>query len=149
MAEIKGTCDVSLHQRFMAELYFNCMGFSIGKNVIYIHKIFYIIQQTYKEELCAGFWVKGFNVKVDQDKSSLYLKRDSSLVLTNSGPQQAREMIVGLGWPYWTLGSTGLTIGSSLSSTSTVLESRPVGLVFKRIRMLDIYVQSTDFNVSN
>ena len=125
------------------------MGFSIGKNVIYIHKIFYIIQQTYKEELCAGFWVKGFKVKVDQDKSSLYLKRDSSLVLTNSGPQQAREMIVGLGWPYWTLGSTGLTTGSSLSSTSTVLESRPVGLVFKRIRMLDIYVQSTDFNVSN
>ena len=96
MAEIRGTCDVSLHQRFMAELYFNCMGFSIGKNVICIHTIFYIIQQTYKEELCDGFQVKGFKVKVDQDKSSLYLKRDSSLVLTNSGSQEAREMIVRL-----------------------------------------------------
>ena len=80
------------------------MGFSIGRHVICIHKIFYIIQQTYKEELCAGFRVKGFKVKVDQDKSSLYLKRDSSLVLTNSWPQEAREMIVELGchagpWP--------------------------------------------------
>ena len=51
----------------------------------------------YKEELCAGFWVKGFKVKVDQDKSSLYLKTASSLVLTNSWPQEAREMILGLG----------------------------------------------------
>ena len=37
----------------------------------------------YKEELCAGFWVKGFKVKVDQDKTCLYLKRASRLVLTN------------------------------------------------------------------
>ena len=51
----------------------------------------------YKEELCAGFWVKGFKVKVDQDKSSLYLKIASRLVLTNSWPQEAREMILGLG----------------------------------------------------
>ena len=72
-------------------------GFSIGKNVICIHKIFYIIHHKYKEELCAEFWVKGFKVKVDQDKSSHYLKRASSLVLTNSWPQKAREMIVGLG----------------------------------------------------
>ena len=81
------------------------------RNVICIHKIFYIIQQTYKEVLCVGFWVKGFKVKVDQDKSSLYLKRASSLVLTNSQPQEAREMRVGVGghagpwaaqaWPLW------------------------------------------------
>ena len=51
----------------------------------------------YKEELCAGFWVKGFKVKVDQDKSSLYLKRASSLVLTNSWAQEAGDMILGLG----------------------------------------------------
>ena len=38
---------------------------------------------------------------------------------------------------------------SSLSSTSPMLESRPVGHGFKRIRSLGIYVQSTDFNVSN
>ena len=69
-------------------------GFSIGKNVICIHKIFYIIQKLYMEELCAVFWVKGFKVKDDQDKSSLYLKRASSLVLTNSWPQEAREVIV-------------------------------------------------------
>ena len=76
----------------------------LKKNVIFIHKIFYIIHQTYKEELCAGFWVTGFKVKADQDKSNLYLKRASSLVVTNSWPQEARGMIVGLGghagpWP--------------------------------------------------
>ena len=48
----------------------------------------------YKEELCAGFWVKGFKVKVDQDKSSLYLKRSRSLVLTNSRAQEAGDMIL-------------------------------------------------------
>ena len=73
------------------------MGFSVGKNVIFNHKICYIIQQTYKEELCAEFWVKGFKVKMDQDKSSLHLKRASSLGKTNSGTQEAREMIIGLG----------------------------------------------------
>ena len=51
----------------------------------------------YKEELCAGFWVKGFKVKVDQDKSSPYLKIASSLVLTNSWAQEAGDMILGLG----------------------------------------------------
>ena len=51
----------------------------------------------FKEELCARFWVKGFRVKVDQDKSSLYLKRASSLVLTKSWPPEARDMILGLG----------------------------------------------------
>ena len=47
--------------------------------------------------MCSGFWVKGFKVKVDHDKSSLYLKRASSLVLTNSCPQEAGDMIPGLG----------------------------------------------------
>ena len=51
----------------------------------------------YKEELCFRFWVKGFKVKVDEDKSSLYPKSASSLVLTNSWPQKARDMIPGLG----------------------------------------------------
>ena len=72
-------------------------GFSIGRNVICIHKIFYIIQQTYKEELCARFWVKGFKVKVDQDISYIYLKKASSLVLTMLWPQEAGDMILGLG----------------------------------------------------
>ena len=52
-------------------------------------------------------------------------------------------------WPCWTLGRTGFTTGSIISSTSLVLESGPVGHAFKRIRSVDIYVQSTDFNVHN
>ena len=52
-------------------------------------------------------------------------------------------------WPCWSWGSTGLTTGSNLSSTSTMLEGRPNGHVFKKIRRLDIYVQSIDFNISN
>ena len=51
----------------------------------------------YKEEPCVSLWVKGFKVKVDQDKSSLYLKRARSLVLTNPWPQKAGDMILGLG----------------------------------------------------
>ena len=50
--------------------------------------------KVYLEEPYAGFWVKGFKVKDYQDKSSLYLKRASSLVLTNSWPQEATEIIV-------------------------------------------------------
>ena len=53
--------------------------------------------KTHKEVVCSGFWVKGFKVKVDQDKSSLYLKIGSSLGLTNSWSQEVREMILGLG----------------------------------------------------
>ena len=51
----------------------------------------------YKEEPCVSLWVKGFKVKVDHDKSSLYLKRASSLVITKSWPQEAEDMILGLG----------------------------------------------------
>ena len=49
-------------------------GFNIGRNVICIHKIFYSIQQTYEEELCVRFWVKGFKVKVDDDKVVFILR---------------------------------------------------------------------------
>ena len=28
----------------------------------------------YKEEVCAGFWVKGFKVKVDQEKVVFILR---------------------------------------------------------------------------
>ena len=41
--------------------------------------------------------------------------------------------------PCWALGSTGLTTGSSLSYTSTMLESRTVGHVFKRSQKLHMY----------
>ena len=71
-------------------------GFSIG-SVICIHKIFYSIQPLYKEELCARILVKGLKVKADEAKRSLYLKRARSLVLTKSWPQEAGDMILGLG----------------------------------------------------
>ena len=88
-------------------------GFCIARNVRCIHKIFSIIQQLYKEELCARFWVKGFEVKVDQDKSSLYLKRARSLVLTNSWPQEAGDMILGLGCPVGIWASQALPPGAA------------------------------------
>ena len=44
--------------------------------------------KTHKEVVCSGFWVKGFKVKVDQDKSSLYLKIASSLGEGNGTPLQ-------------------------------------------------------------
>ena len=43
-------------------------GFTIGRNIRCIHKIFYSIQQLYKEELCATLWIKSFKVKVDKTK---------------------------------------------------------------------------------
>ena len=49
-------------------------GFNIGRNVICIHKIFYSIRQTYEEELCVRFWVKGFKVKVDDEKVVFILR---------------------------------------------------------------------------
>ena len=88
-------------------------GFSIGRNVICIHKIFYIIQQIYKEELCARFWVKGFKVRVDQVKSSFYLKRARSLVLTNSWPPEAGNMIIGLGGHVGPLAAQALPLGAA------------------------------------
>ena len=88
-------------------------GFSIGRNVICIHKIFYSIQQKYKEELCARLWVKGFKVKVDQDKSTLYLKRPSGLVLTNSWPREAGDMILGLGGHVGIWAAQALPLGAA------------------------------------
>ena len=123
-------------------------GFSIGRNVIRIQKIFYIIQQRDKEVLCVGFWVKCFKVIVDQDKIVFIFCELAVYFSQTHGPRSKRNDSW-TRWPCWNLGSTGLTTGSNLSSTSIMLESRPVCHVFKRIRSLDIYVQSTDFNVSN
>ena len=67
----------------------------------------------YKEKVCAWFWVKGFKVKVDQDKSSLYLKRASSLVLTNSCPQEAGDMILGLGGHVGIWAAQALPLGTA------------------------------------
>ena len=67
----------------------------------------------YKEEVCAGFWVKGFKVKVDQDKSSLYLKIASSLVLPNSWPQEAGDMILRLGGHVGIWAAQALPLGAA------------------------------------
>ena len=67
----------------------------------------------YKEELCAGFWVKGFKVKVDQDKSCLYLKKASSLVLTKLWPQEAGDMILGLGGHVGIWAAQALPLGAT------------------------------------
>ena len=76
-------------------------------------RYFISIQQLYKEELCARFWVKGFKVKVDQDKSSLYLKRSRSLALTSSWPQEAGDMILGLGGHVGIWAAQALSLGAA------------------------------------
>ena len=73
----------------------------------------------YKEELCARFWVKGFKVKVDQDKSSLYLYRARSLVLTKSWPEEAGDMILGLG------GHVGIWAAQALPLLAAFLPLHP------------------------
>ena len=67
----------------------------------------------YKEELCARLWLKDFKVKVDEDKSNLYLKSASSLVLTNSWPQEAGDMILGLGGPVGIWAAQALPLGAA------------------------------------
>ena len=63
--------------------------------------------------MCARFWVKGFKVKVDQGKSSLYLKRARNLVLTNSWPQEAGDMILRLGGHVGIWAAQALPLGAA------------------------------------
>jgi len=114
-------------------------GFNIGRNVICIHKIFYTIQQLYKEELCTRLWVKGFKVKVDQDKSSLYLKRAKSLVLTNSWPQEAGDMILGLGCLVGIWASQALPLGAAFPLLHTCWKAGLLAM-FSRESELWIYM---------
>ena len=100
--------------------------------------------------MCSGFWGKGFKVKVDQDKSSLYLKIASRLVLTNSWPQEAREMILGLGchvgtWAAQDPPSTAL--GAAFPTLQPCWKAGKLAMFSREVISLDIYVQSTDFNV--
>ena len=88
MADIRVTYDASLHQRIRTEQYFNCLVLVLEEMSYTSTRYFISIQQLYKEELCARFWVKGFKVKVDQDKSSLYLKRARNLVSQTPGPKR-------------------------------------------------------------
>ena len=97
MADIRGAPMMPVCIKDLGQRSPSIACFQYWKKCHSIHKIFYSIQQTYKEELCARFWVKGFKVKVDEDKSSLYLKKASSLVPTNSWLQEAGDMILGLG----------------------------------------------------
>ena len=63
--------------------------------------------------MCARFWGKIFKVKVDQDKSSLYLKRARNLVLTNSWPQEAGDMILRLGGHVGIWAAQALPLGAA------------------------------------
>ena len=94
----------------------------------------------YKEELCAGFWVKGFKVKVDQDKSSLYLKTASSLVLTNSWPQEAREMILGLGCHVGPWAAQALPLGAAFPPLHPCWKAGQLAMFSREVRSLDIYI---------
>ena len=148
LADIRVTYDASLHQRFRAEQYFNCM-ICFGRNFICIHKIFYIIQQLYKEELCARFWVKGFKVKVDEDKSSLYLKKASSLVPTNSWLQEAGDMILGLGDHFGIWAAQALPLGAAFPPLHPCWKAGQLALFSRESEFWIFFVQSTDFNVRN
>ena len=102
----------------------------------------------YKEELCARFWVKGFKVKVDQIKSSLYLKIASSLVLTNSWPQEARETLLGLGCHVGPWAAQALPLGAAFPPLHPCWKAGQLAMFSREVKGLDIYVQSTDFNAS-
>ena len=101
----------------------------------------------YKEELCAGFWVKGFKVKVDQDKTSLYLKSASSLALKNSWPQEAREMVIGLGCHVGLWAVQALPLRATFPTFHPCWRAGQLAMFSREVISLDIYVQSTDFNV--
>ena len=96
MADIRGTYDASLHQRFRAEQYASYMVL-VFEEMSYASTRYFISSNNCTRKNCARFWVKGFKVKVDQDKSRLYLKSARSQVLTNSWLQEAGDMILGLG----------------------------------------------------
>ena len=114
MADIRGTYDARLYQRFRVDQYFHYM-ISVLEEMSYASTRYFISSENYNEEVCARFWVKGFKVKVDQDKSSPYFKRARSLVLTNSWPQEAGDMILGLGGHVGIWATQALSLGAAFS----------------------------------
>ena len=82
-------------------------------------------------------------------KTKVVFKRARSLVLTNSWPQEAGNMILGLGGHVGIWAAQALPLLTAFPPFHPCSKSRPVGHVLKRIRILDIYVQSSDFNVSS
>ena len=103
----------------------------------------------YKEELCARFWVKGFKVKVDQGKSSLYLKRARSLVLTNSWPQEAGDLILGLGGHIGIWAAQALPLRAAFPLLHPYYKASQLAMFSRESVVWIIYVQSTDFNVNH
>ena len=88
-------------------------------------------------------------MKVDQDKSSLYLKSASSLALTNSWPQEAKEMILGLGCHVGPWAAQALPLGAAFPRLQPCWKAGQLAMLSREVTSLDIYVQSTDFSVSN
>ena len=66
MADIRGIYDARLHQRFMAEQYFNCMV-SLLEEISDASTRYFIASNNCTRKNCVRFWVKGFKVKVDQN----------------------------------------------------------------------------------
>ena len=73
MADIRGTYDARLHQRFRAEQYFNCMV-SVLEEMSYASTRYFIASNKHTRKNCARVWVKGFKVKVDEDKVVFILR---------------------------------------------------------------------------
>ena len=66
MADIRGTYGASLHQKFRAEQYFNCMV-SVLEEMSYASTRDSMSSNNCTRKNCVRFWVKGFKVKVDQN----------------------------------------------------------------------------------
>ena len=63
MADIRGTYDASLHQRFRAEQYFNCMV-SVLKEMSYAYTRYFISSKKRTREKC----VLGSGLKASKSK---------------------------------------------------------------------------------
>ena len=140
MADIRDTY-ARLHQRFRAEQYFSYMV-SVLKEMSYASTRYFITSNKCTRKNCARFWVKGFKDKVDQDKNILYLKRARSQVLTNSWPQEAGDMILGLG------GHVGIWAAQALPLLAAFLPLHPCSKA-GQLAMFSRELQSIDFNSSN
>lgn len=63
MADIRGTYDVSLHQRFRAEQYFTCMG-SVLEEMSYASTRYFIASNKHTRKNC----VLGSGLKASKSK---------------------------------------------------------------------------------
>ena len=114
MADIRGTYDARLHQRFRAEHYFNCM-LSVLEEMSYASTRYFLSSNNCTRKNC----VLGSGLKASKSKlikTKVVFKRARSLVLTNSWPQEAGNMILGLGGYVWIWAAQVLPLGAAFSA---------------------------------